>query len=546
MGFKSINKSGAKLLAGCSAAAHRLNPVSIWQNKVSRQRRDIVDEMLAQFSSDAERFFHGTVLVDGTWDNPNHWARYALLRRALGLSHAREVGLVGQYNAKKCHRTFACLGIAEVVEYETLHADLDGYRHDAMCLLSQTKTPMDILSWCLPHGFPAAFLYDGILKRQRAACVDLADPRLPHYVVEALACLGAAERLLKSYDFQLLVLSHVINFQYASLAWLAIMRGVPVIALYGEFGVLRFVRVKRPEEMCEILNRPTKLEFESFSEERAASMATAGMAYLQKRRLGNTKELAAIYTYQKRQQLVSRADICAQFGWDSKRPIIAVYASNWFDFPHMYGMSHFRDFLDWLEATINAANMNRTVNWLFKAHPCDDWYGGLTLSDLMPVQLLGHVQQVSKDWNGAALMDAVDGLVTYHGTAGIEFAAMGKPVLLADKGWYHELGIAKWPRSREEYLQSLATEWWNSVDISETSRRSQIFAGWHFCRPAWQGSFILEDDTVQNPIYETLPDLWSKNQDVIVQELKTIRDWYSSSHRHYHIYKMGLAKAFSA
>ncbi|MDP2382632.1 MAG: hypothetical protein Q8N00_07485 [Nitrospirota bacterium] len=530
----------------CSHLVARVSLARLEKARAYARQRVSAENMLAEFSHGQEAdFFFGTVLVDGTWDNPNHWARYALLRRALGLSRAREIGLVGPFRSKECSQTFTRLGIKEIVSFDVSRKAQD-CQDVARGLLSNVKSPRDILSWKLPHGFPPEFLYDGLLKRQRAACVNLADPRLLGYVSELLGCLAVAEHLLKTYDFKLLVMSHVINFQYAALAWMAVVRGIPVVASYGEFGVLRFVKINRPEEMWEATNRPTKFDFEHLSPECVASMATAGRAYIQKRRVGNTKELAAIYSYQKRQQLISRQDICAQFEWDPKRPIIAVYASNWFDYPHMYGMSHFVDFLDWLKATIDAANMNQSVNWLFKAHPCDDWYGGVTLSDLMPAHLLGHIQQVPKEWNGAALMDAVDGLVTYHGTAGIEFAAVGKPVLIADKGWYHELGIAKWPRSREEYLQSLATEWWKDVDISETSRRAQILAGWHFCRPSWQGGFILEDDPVQSPIYETLPDLWSKNQEVIARELRTIRDWVASPHRHYHTYKMGLAKEFSA
>jgi len=530
----------------CNHLVARVSHAGLGTSRGNARQRASVENTLAEFShGQEEHLLSGTVLVDGTWDNPNHWARYALLRRALGLSRAREIGLVGPFRSKECSQTFTRLGIKEIVAFDVSRKAQD-CQDVARCLLSKVISPRDILSWKLPHEFPPEFLYDGLLKRQRSASVNLADPKLISYVSELLGCLEVAEHLMKEYDFRLLVMSHVINFQYAALAWMAVVHGIPVVALYGEFGVLRFVKINRPEDMWETTNRPTKFDFESLSEERAASMANAGRNYIQKRRDGNTKELAAIYTYQKRQRLVSREDICVQFGWDPKRPIIAVYASNWFDYPHMYGMTHFQDFLDWLKASLDAASMNRAVNWLFKAHPCDDWYGGVTLSDLMPGHLLGHIQQVPKEWNGAALMDAVDGLVTYHGTAGIEFAAMGKPVLLADKGWYHELGIAKWPRSREEYLQSLGTQWWSDMDMLETSRKSQILAAWHFCRPSWQGSFVLEDDPVQNPIYETLPDLWSKNQEVITRELKTIRDWYVLQHRHYHTYKMGLAKDFCA
>jgi hypothetical protein len=141
-------------------------------------------------------------------------------------------------------------------------------------------------------------------------------------------------------------------------------------------------------------------------------------------------------------------------------------------------------------------------------------------------------------------MDCVDGLVTYHGTAGIEFAAMGKPVLLADKGWYHDVGFAKWPKSRQEYLDALASEWWKDMDLRETSRKAQIFAGWYFCRPAWQGDFLLDDDSTQWAIYEKIPTLIKENTDVILREINTIREWFNSGHPHYHTYKMTRSDEF--
>jgi hypothetical protein len=207
-------------------------------------------------------------------------------------------------------------------------------------------------------------------------------------------------------------------------------------------------------------------------------------------------------------------------------------------------MSHFRDFLDWLEATVEVASENDAVNWLFRAHPCDEWYGGVTLRDLMPESPQRHVRLAEEDWNGSALMDSVDGLVTYHGTAGVEYAAAGKPVLLSDRGWYHDLGIAKWPKSRDEYLDALTRPWWKELDIEETTRRAQIFAGWYFGRPAWQGGFVLEDDTVQWPIYARVPRLFADNPEPLRREVDTIRAWFHSDSRHYHTFKMRQAEEF--
>ena len=38
------------------------------------------------------------------------------------------------------------------------------------------------------------------------------------------------------------------------------------------------------------------------------------------------------------------------------------------------------------------------------------------------------------------MIENADALVTYHGTSALEYASLGKPVMVADRGWYHDFG----------------------------------------------------------------------------------------------------------
>ena len=527
------------------AYLYRFTPGAVYSRIQELHHRQKAEEVLARFGLKGCRTFTGYVLVDAMWDNPNYWIRYTLLRSALGLAAGREVGVLGNYRAKVCGRTLERFGIFDAVQITALRGEPKTHRREASRLLSQTKTPGDILGWQLPHGLPADLVYDGILKRQRAACVDLDDPRLLGYVAEALGSIAAAEKLLSAYKFNLVVLSHAVNFQFASLAWLAIKKGIPVIVAYGNYGVARFVKLTKLHEIYDPTDCPTRSDLTTLLDIKAKTMAAAGMAYLKKRRDGRTDDMGAQYAFQRARKNINRAAIVEKFRWDSCLPIVAVYTGSWFDFPHSYGTTHFRDFLDWVLATLTVAMSNRRVNWLFKAHPCDEWYGGITLSDLMPsLKGYDHIRLVPKEWNGSALLDALDGFVTYHGTVGVEAAALGKPVLVSDRGWYHDAGFVKWPESRDEYLKALKTDWWKDLDLDMTTERARIFAGWHFGRPAWQAGFVLDDDTVQAPIYRKVPQLFEVNGEPLERELKTIREWFHAPSRHYHTYKMSQAEEF--
>jgi hypothetical protein len=521
----------------------RFHPVSLATCRHRAHQRERAEHLLASLSRTSEAKFEGTVLVDATWDNPNYWLRYALVRSALGLAAGSEVGLLGPYHAGACRRTLERFGIRATLDGCRLYGPLRLRRQEVAKRLAGVKTPDELLGWKWPSGFPPSVIYDGLLKRQRAPSVRLDHPRLMEDLAEAIGALQAAERILDHERFDLVVLSHAINFQCAALGWLAASRGIPVVVLYGDHGVARFVRLRAPQDIFDTVSRPSLGEFLGLDDARARLLERAGAVYLEKRVSGQTADLGGILAFQRSPVRISRAKLCGRFGWDPRRRIVGVYLSSWFDFPHVLGMANFRDFYDWFEATCGVAARQPHVNWLFKAHPSEARYGGAALREVFPALGPPHVRLAPKEWNGAGLIDAVDALVTYHGTSGLEYAAAGKPILLADRGWYHEFGIGRWCRTREAYLSALTQPWWEGIDLREAARRARILAGWCFGRPAWQRGFVLEDDSVQHPIYRTMPRLLSDHGEEIEQEIDTIRRWFDSGDRHYHMYKMRAAES---
>jgi len=520
----------------CAAAARSVSPAERRKRAAYTAQRDEVETFLASIPAHDPILKGGNVLVDGTWDNPNYWLRFGLIRSALGLQSSTLTGIVGQYRSRYCRRSFKNFGFDNVVEYTPKQSA--GFLRQAREMLESVKTPDDFLALRLPGGLPSDFLYDGILKRQRAACVDIHAPSLADHLAEQLHAISWAQRILNSQKYELLIISHPINLFYAALTWTALSQNIPVFIPFGNYGVPRFVKMRTAADIRNMVDRPMPQNMESLSPERAAEFESVGAACLQRRFAGQTDDLGAIYAFQKRKGYITRAEIQKQFGWDPARPIVAFYASNWFDFPHGLGMSHFRDFLDWLQITVQAAEKNTRVNWLFKAHPCDEWYGGITLSDLMPsLGSNNHVRIVPKDWNNTALMNSVDALITYHGTAGLEYAASGKPVLLADRGWYHDLGFARCCSSRADYIQSLDTDWWSKFDTRDAARRARTFCGYYLGRAAWQGDFLLQDDSTQDAIYPKVIPLFKQTQ-VWKREIETLRRWFLSPAPHYHTFKV--------
>jgi hypothetical protein len=238
---------------------------------------------------------------------------------------------------------------------------------------------------------------------------------------------------------------------------------------------------------------------------------------------------------------VDRSTLVKAYGWDSSKPIIGVYNSHWLDYPHAHGLLGFRDFLDWIQQTVKAARGNDRVNWLFKAHPCDDWYAsvhGVKLDDLVREAEAGHLQVAEKTWNNTCLINTLDAVVTCHGTIGIEAAALGKPVLTSHPGWYGHAGFVVASPGRQGYVDSIQNEWWKSIETDRARSQAELFAGWNFCVPTWQRHFILQDDSRQDAIYPSLMEMVQSNRAEVEAELRHLNNWVKDGHKYYHIYKM--------
>lgn len=491
--------------------------------------------------------FSGTVLLDGMFDNANYWYRLSLLRGALGLASGHEVGITGPHNARRASQTFAGFGVTQIAAFDK-QATIDDRRDCGLMarkLIAATKTPEDVLNWQLPYGVPAEIVYDGLLKEQRRPSVEPKDPGFRDLVEAALLQIHSAARLIERHTPDLLVLSHSCHIRYGALAHLAVQRGIPVIVAFGNYGVPRYFRLDHPDDLFDPIDCPRGRDLDELTPEMAARLATTGRNHLVARRAGTTDDIGGRYAFSSEQGSLNREDIATRLGWDPSKPVVAVYAANWFDFPHYMGMINFRDFSDFILSTLAAARANTEVNWLFRRHPVDDFYGGPTLSDVLPATLPDHIAICPPDWDSNDVMTTVDAIVTYHGTIGVEAAAIGTPVLVADRGWYHDCGFVTWPGDRRRYLEALGRIWWHDAGIAERRRRAEIFAGWYFATPSWQKGLVCGDDSRQSENLPALVQMLDGGKEALECELSEIAQWWQSGSRFYHTAKMANTDTFS-
>src|SRR5262249_29032455 len=108
-------------------------------HQASRWRR-LGESTLANLLARAEARFKAAILVDGMWDNPNYWIRYALFRAAVGSAAGREIGVLGTHRAAEGQRTLKQFGISRALQVRGLRGDMASHRREARRLLAPTAT----------------------------------------------------------------------------------------------------------------------------------------------------------------------------------------------------------------------------------------------------------------------------------------------------------------------------------------------------------------------------------------------------------------------
>jgi SAM-dependent methyltransferase len=146
---------------------------------------------------------------------------------------------------------------------------------------------------------------------------------------------------------------------------------------------------------------------------------------------------------------------------DASKPVWGVMAHiNW-DSVTDYSPMAYATFDEWMLDTLHEIVRRPEVHWLVKVHPAEAWDNPLSgvqrlIQQHFPV-LPPHVQVLPAEEEVSPLdfFQLLDGGVTVYGTAGLELALMGKPVILAGDAHYGGKGFTFDGLTPKSYKQLL-------------------------------------------------------------------------------------------
>jgi hypothetical protein len=474
------------------------------------------------------------IVCEGMWDNPNHFFRLHLMLSALSDGGPRRlIGVLHRHSERRQRRTLKSLGARDFLYLEQNAVRREQFDAEAQRLLAGVSTHRDLLRLDLPHALPAYIYYDTVLKIARHPQPPLDSPLWSGVLAEVLRNLAIYDQLFRTQRIAAVVTSHPWKNEFAALTWMALVHGVPCHYVTGFCEATRIRRFAMLEDFATPVEYGTAREFDALPDSTRRRAIEYGRAYLAEREQGTSSDINARYAFRPDRRQVDRAAAQGALGIDGRRPVAAVFAQVWFDFPHTFAMQNFTDFLDWMRFTVDRIAENTSVTWLLKPHPCDEWYGGVRLRDVVGA-LPPHVRVCPEDSDSLTVQLSADVLVTVHGTVGIEAAARGIPVLNADRSHYTEWGFTHLAKSRDDYAELLSRIASLAPPTLEQRERAMAFAALALAPPpAALGLLRTSCDTSGPVLYEEIAQRFRRDAGALDREQAAIRQWLASGRASY-------------
>jgi hypothetical protein len=485
------------------------------------------------------------VVCEGMWDNPNHFFRLHLMLSAMpDIGECRLIGILRRRSERAQRRSLAALGVSEFVYLEEHSVSAEAFAAEARRLLSGVRRHRDLVDLPLPHRLPAYIYYDTVVKQTRHPQPPLDLPLWHRALAELLRNLEIYRRLFAQHDIVRVVTSHPWKSEYAALVWTSLVHDVVSYYVTGFCDSTRIRRFSGLSDFATPIEHGTSKEYDALPLGTQRRLVDYGAAYLAERDRGTSTDINARYAFHPERRHAERATARQALGLPSDRPVAAVFTQAWFDFPHTFGMQNFTDFLDWIRCTAARVAENTAVSWLLKPHPCDDWYGGVRLRDLVGT-LPPHVRICAEDTDSVTARVAADAIVTVHGTIGIEAAARGLPVVNADRSQYTDWGFTHLATSREHYAALLAGIGDLAPPTPAQRDRAMAFAALSLAPPpAELGLLRPSCDTSDPPVlYREIAARFRNGDPGWERERRAIGEWLASGHPCYAAYQTTRACA---
>ena len=484
------------------------------------------------------------ILFEGMWDNPNHWLRsWMFLQAILKGNEADIIGILRSRTDVIKKRSLEALGIRRFIYISDAFDQNGAFLSQAEGLLRHVESPHEMLRLKLPDDLPAYTYYDTLIRMARHPQPVIKDNPVCQKVLTEVLSLGKFYRdIFEKHKVMAVVSCQPWKNEWSTLCWTALRRNVPFYYMTAHYNSIRIRKMSAPEDYKAANEHMSYREFCSLPERVRNHLIERGRTYLKDRFSGDSDFVIIRYAMNPAFRDRDRVEFLRELGLAPEKPLVVIYAHSWFDFPHAQAMSHFTDPLDWVQLTIQTVTPLSDINWAIKPHPCDQWYGGIGIHDLVKRELPPHMVILPEPSDSLAIQSIADVLVTIHGSIAIEAVALGKPVLCADRSYYTDWGFTHTAVSREDYVEKLRHILTLEKPTIEQSRNAMAYASIYLGTPPQEEGYLkLPCDTLfreRTLLYDLLRKMLRNDMRSIDQEIERMREWLLSSHSSFNVWRI--------
>ncbi len=176
-----------------------------------------------------------------------------------------------------------------------------------------------------------------------------------------------------------------------------------------------------------------------------------------------------------------KEELAHRFDFDKEKKIIFILTHIFIDSPHTSSWMLYNDYYVWLVETLKICSQIKDINWVVKPHPASALYkeDGV-VEELIKELNASNVVLCPNDLNTRSLVNCASAIVTVHGTAGLEFACFGVPVIITGRPFYSGYNFTIEPNSESEYIEELKRlKYVPKLPIESVESALQILTIWN-------------------------------------------------------------------
>jgi hypothetical protein len=385
-------------------------------------------------------------------------------------------------------------------------------------------------------------IYDEILKQNESQPLEskkrftvrilsIADFRL---FLRAFAYLSVLGKILKQVRPGFYVATHSQYLSYGLPMRFFRAHGVATIETTDDFLFINDGPAGELPKFHAQLRQQIVRELDSLTPPEAEKRAAESAQILEMRFSGQLEQIDVKMAYRDKRHY-SPDELRVKLGIANQNPIVFVFAHVFSDAPQ--GASDgalFPDYYAWLRETLMMISGVHGVNWVIKPHPSVKAYREEGLVEKMVEDFCSSARSVfvcPPDFSTANVREIAQAVVTAQGTAGLEFACVGLPVVITSKPFYSGFGFTVEPESKSGYFDLLQ----NVVTVPRPGAEQVRLANLVF---ASFGKMFMSDHSIIDSLVKDLT--WGVEREKDVASAYDLVSERLASHnpRHSLVYRM--------